>query len=154
MIFKRGEKNLMKDEELETKLEVDVLNDKKAKNEMIYYCIHEDECSYKKCSYHKTNSKFSTGDPHKNLTIDGFDCVMVGRKRVILVSDERIICNKYRECNINCFLKTTYVTNNNLRRYFGYKASLLKPFICRDTNQTINFMLAGENIGNYVSIWN
>jgi hypothetical protein len=115
---------------------------------MTYYCIYKNECSFKKCVYRKTNSKFSTGDNHRDLTINGFNCIVVGNKKMTLISDERIICNKYRECDINCFLKTNYII---IDKYFEY---LSKPYRCQDTGQMVNLFPAHENVGSYTSIWN
>jgi hypothetical protein len=121
---------------------------------MIYYCIYKNECSYKECIYRETKSKFSAGHGKQDLTIDGFDCIMVGSKTMRLISDERIICDRYRECIINCPLKTIYLTPHNFGRYFGYKFRQPQPFKCLDIGETVNLQTAGENVGNYISIWN
>lgn len=128
-------------------------NKGKSKNRMTYYCIHKNECLYKECIYRETKSKFSTGDNSIDLTIDGFDCIIVGNKPMILISDERIICDRYRQCDINCFLKTIYITINNFRKIAGYEFKPLKPFKCPDTDRLVSLITAGENIGSYTSIW-
>ena len=124
---------------------------------MIYYCIYKDECLYKDCIYRQTKSKFSTYNTQKDLTINEFTCNLTGKKRVRLISDERIICDGYKKCTINCFLKTSYVTIKNFERYFGRgrKFSLLKCFKCYEAGgHMVNLHTAGESIGNYISIWN
>ena len=90
---------------------------------MIYYCIYKDECLLKDCVYQKTNSKFSVEDEddHEDLTINGFTCSMFDDRIIRLISDERIICNEYRECSIDCIFKRNYITVLNFEKYLGQK---------------------------------
>ena len=120
---------------------------------MIYYCIYKDECSYKECMYRKTKSKFSSGNDSRNLATAGFDCIVMNNKTMRLISDERIICDRYKECTINCFLKTSYITTDTFEDHFGYKLDLSKPFHCYDAKLTVYLRIGGESVGNYTSIW-
>lgn len=121
---------------------------------MTYYCIYKNECSHKECTYRQTKSKFSVSTAKKDLTINEFICNRTGKKGTRLISDERIICDRYRECSTVCFLKTIYITINNFKKIVGYEFKPLKPFRCPDTEHLVNLQLAGENIGSYISIWN
>lgn len=121
---------------------------------MIYYCIYKDECSFKDCIYRQTKSKFSTIGDKKDLTINEFTCNLTGKKRTRLISDERIICDRYKECGTNCFLKNIYITISNFKEYFAYKFDPSEPFKCYETGFKVNLMTAGENVGSYISIWN
>jgi hypothetical protein len=121
---------------------------------MIYYCIYKDECLYKDCVYRQTKSKFSNFGAKKDLTINDFTCNLTGKERTILISDERIVCNKYKKCVFLCPLKTTYLTRTNFRDYFKHEFRQQKPFTCDTTGETVSLQTAGESIGNYISIWN
>ena len=121
---------------------------------MVYYCVYKDECLFKNCTYKQTKSKFSAVGARKDLTVNDFTCNLTGKKRVRLISDERIICSKYKECDINCPFKTIYLTPHNFGRYFGYKFRQSQSFQCLDIGETVNLQTAGENIGSYISIWN
>ena len=121
---------------------------------MIYYCIYKDECLYKNCVYRQAKSKFSAFRANKDLTINEFTCSLTGKKRVRLISDERIICSRYKECGINCSLKTSYITINNLESHFGYKFYPPKRFRCDEADCMVTLQFARENIGSYTSIWN
>lgn len=120
---------------------------------MVYYCIYKDECSFKDCKYRQTKSKFSAIGDKKDLTINDFTCSLTGKKRTRLVSDERIVCNKYKECILNCPLKTTYLTRTNFRNYFKHEFCQQESFKCGTTGETVKLQTAGENAGNYISIW-
>jgi hypothetical protein len=121
---------------------------------MIYYCIYKNECLYKDCVYRQTKSKFSNFGAKKDLTINDFTCNLTGKKGTRLISDERIICSKYRECALFCPLKTTYLTRTNFRDYFGHEFCQQEPFKCGTTGETVKLQTAGKSIGNYISIWN
>lgn len=124
---------------------------------MIYYCIYKDECSFKDCRYRQTKSKFSTYNTQKDLTVNEFICNLTNKEGTRLISDERIICDRYKKCTINCFLKTSYVTIKNFEKYFGQrrKFSLLKRFKCYEAGgHIVNLHTAGKNVGSYISIWN
>ena len=121
---------------------------------MIYYCIYKNECLYKDCIYRQTKSKFSNFGSKKDLTINDFICNLTGKKGTILISDERIICNKYKECAHLCPLKTTYLTHTNFKEWVGHEFRQQEPFKCGTTGETVTLQTAGENIGNYISIWN
>lgn len=121
---------------------------------MVYYCIYKDECSFKDCTYRRTKSKFSAIGAKKDLTINDFTCNSTGKKGTRLISNERIICNKYRECSLICPLKTTYLTCTNFREWFGHEFRQQETFKCATIGETVNLQTAGENIGNYISIWN
>lgn len=120
---------------------------------MTYHCMYKNECSHKECVYRETKSKFSTGQGGRDLTIDGFKCIMIGSKPMRLISDERIICDRYKECTVNCFLKTSYITANNFEKYFGRKFDLSKLFKCYDAKRLVKLITAGENVGSYINIW-
>jgi hypothetical protein len=120
---------------------------------MIYYCIHKNECSFKDCTHRQRKSKFSDIGAKKDLTINEFTCGLTGKKRARLISDERVICNRYKECGINCFLKTSYITANNFEHHLGNRFDLSKPFKCHDAKRIVHLRLGGENVGNYISIW-
>jgi hypothetical protein len=120
---------------------------------MIYYCIYKDECLFKDCVYRQTKSKFSTIGNKKDLTVNEFTCSLTGKERTILISNERIICNKYKECAHLCPLKMTYLTHANFKEWFGHEFRQQESFKCATTDEIVTLQTAGENIGNYISIW-
>ena len=108
---------------------------------MIYYCIYKDECSFKDCTYRQTKSKFSVLRDQKDLTINGFTCNSTGKKETRLISNERIICSKYKGCDLICPLKTTYLTRANFRDWFGHKFRQQEPFKCATIGKDTGWFL-------------
>lgn len=120
---------------------------------MIYYCMLKDICQYKECLYQKVNSEHFSKLRCTNLIVNGFNCSAMDNKKVRLVSEERIICDKYQECDIDCLLKTNYLTVNNFKAHFGHKFCLPKSFKCDKINTMVNLKFAGKSINSYVNIW-
>lgn len=120
---------------------------------MIYYCMYRDICSNKKCTFQELESE-SSPVFHYDLTTTGFFCTSMKNRRIRLVSDERIICDRYQECNINCIFKTKYLTVSSFKKYFWRKPHLPERFRCYRINKTINLIFAGKNTNNYISVWN
>ena len=115
--------------------------------------MYKNECPIKNCAFKQKKSKFSKIGARKDLTVNEFNCNSTGKKRIRLISDERIICSKYKECGINCLLKTTYITPSNFKQYFGYEPHTARPFKCCATGKVLDLRLVEENAGSYISIW-